>query len=588
MSRQMSRSYFPTVLIGLAQGAALLAIYHWWPGPEDRISVGVFQALTVAVVGGGLGWQLCDVARHRRIVAGALTVLILSCALMTWSVSGLSSIPSSSPSWFFSLCAIWYIGITMIASCGEEGGRGPAESWLPYPSLFQNAWRHAFVIALALLVTGIFWALLALCARLFASVGIGIFDHLFKASFFVFLSLSVVAALGVRLGREKAVVIGQLRSIVVSVCRGLLPLASAIAVGFTLTILVMGPSVLWQTGKATPILLTLTCALLFLLNGVYQDGAQPAPYSTLARRLVEVSLVASAVLCGVAGVSIYMRISQYGLSPQRFDAAFWVGVTTVYALCAAWAVFARGAEWLPSLKRSNVINAALLCVALCLIHTPWLNAWQASANDHFKRVMAQTAYNDDASLYFLSHSSGTAGVQAYIRIEEAAKGDAIAEPRRSALRAAIKRVEQMEYAPSPTGPARVVEKAYRLRWVGPELAPVEQFDPKDLDQARCGFEVCVVLPVDLDGDGKPELLVASAATSYRDVDLYALNAAGRYSRVGVMTADDFSVSGAKSLFEALGSGEARVVTPKYRSLQLGDMLLAPRLDRGLCTDCGQP
>jgi uncharacterized membrane protein YiaA len=568
------RSVYRYLLIGLIQG-----LVFWWhiavferPGHEAVLpGLRWADALVIAVGAGGLSWQLMS-ARLRPLRAFAgMVLLTLICTFMIMRIGwppAHARAWSPQLTWVPSMVLIWYIGTAFVCAYQNTRARFPE-----YPDLYRHAWNNVFIIFLALLITGVFWGLLALCATLFGIIKVAFFSKLFFNPAFVWIATPLVFSVGIRLGRENDSVIAMMRGILLAVCRGLLPLGAAIAVGFTLTLPFSGLHALWQTGRTTPILLFLIALTLWLVNGVFQDGQQAHPYPRALRRLTEASLVALPVLAAIAGYSVYLRVAQYGMSPARFVAAVATVVAAWYALCALWAALRPSRIWLQSLRRSNVVNAALVCLLLLAVHTPWMNADETSARDRYTRLLDPAGTADARDYAYLRDDLGAPGGRYIAKLDALLAGGTLPAPQAQALgerkALAVKDDGVMPLLPEPP-------PHFRLQWAGPELAGLDAFDPDDLRNSLCNGDTCAVRAIDLDGDGQDELLITPKESTY-GVDVYARGPDGRYARMGRMEKERMSRG---SLFEALLHADMKAVEPKYKSLQFGSERLEPRIPPG--------
>ena len=558
--------------VGLLQGLLLAVLQRAAYQRSESWYEAILLALAMAVVFVGVGWQLLSGRDDRPVPYLGLAALAAGAAAMTALVVA-TQITNSPSSWFVSLFVIGFVGMVALQCQALPGIRLIRAD---YAEVAAYAWHHALLLALAGAVTGLFFMFVEISASLFDQIGIDMVRAIVASDFFTYPASSAAVAAGVWLGRRNSNVIASVRVFAFAVCRGLLPLAAVVVLGFTATVLNQGMAVLWQTGRPTPILLTLIIFLGVMLNGVYEDGRTVPPYPVWLRRVVEASLVAAVLLAAIACYSLALRIRQYGLMPDRFLGMIVAGFALLYTMCAAWAVFRPGKTWLPPLGRSNIANALLVCLVAVVIRTPWFNPEQVSAQDQLQRVLSGSAHRDTDALYALKSQIGGAGERAYEQAKAEAAGTALPEARRTALLAAIQRVEQPDFYPAveDDDPDRP-EKNYRIDWIGEPLADVSQFDPAELDEAYCGDDACVALSVDLDGDGQKEVLLTSSQNAYYAADIYTRTPEGRYKYAGRMMIDRES-SQDKSLVDLFKAGEITTFERKYRSVDLGGTVLHPQ------------
>ncbi|MGH1558361.1 DUF4153 domain-containing protein [Caulobacter segnis] len=136
----------------------------------------------------------------------------------------------------------------------------------------------------------------------------------------------------------------------------LLPLMVVIAAGFLATLPFTGLAPLWGTKAAASLLPSAAAALIILVNAAYQDGLEPPnPILRWAARAAGLLLIPIVVL---AAYALWLRVHQYGLTPDRVLAATYVivavGFTGGYTLAAL-----RPAPWMKPLERTNLVMAAV-------------------------------------------------------------------------------------------------------------------------------------------------------------------------------------------------------------------------------------
>ncbi|MBC9252642.1 hypothetical protein A9179_20445 [Pseudomonas alcaligenes] len=572
MSVSPSRSLFFYLAIGLAQGLLL-----WWGlslGDASRWLASLACALITLSLVGGLGLQLLGGHSRER---GALTLLAALAGLMAlisgwlfWQARPFDDSGSDDAqllvSW--SLCAqvLGYIGIAFILSWPTR-----AQGRLRYEDLFRHAWNNVFILLLALLLVGIFCLLLGLWGGLFVMLGIELFSDLFSSRGFMAISPLLVFAVGVRMGHANERVIGLLRGVLLALCRFLLPLSALIAVLFSLALPLTGLQAIWSTGHSTAILLCLVLLNLLFINGVFQDGGEAQAYPRPLRRLVELAILCLVPLAAIAGYSLYLRIGQYGLTPQRVYAALLVLVSGVHALALLWALRPRQAVWLGSLRRSNPPIALLLCALLVVLHSPWLNPLELSARSQVQRLLAGQVSTEAFDLDHLRYELGRPGRQHFDALQARLEaGELFDGKQRSQLLARMQQVVEQGRAgqladASPAMPAQT------LAWIGPAEDETQRVVDEQSLKDECDFAGCLLWAVDMDGDGRNEVLLlptqhyGSALLFFARAEQGKWQVAGRFEQV-------YST---EELIEAARAGTVQKVAPRYQSLRVGQQLLVP-------------
>ncbi|MES2868864.1 MAG: DUF4153 domain-containing protein [Pseudomonadota bacterium] len=553
----ITRSIKACLAIGLVQGLLLWLV-------SDVTVLGMQLALATAVLVGGINLLLLgDNVRRRGTVWLVLGLTAVTAAISGWVFwDGDEEWRSSSwltGSWACFGVVVAYICTAFILSWPTREGRFPR-----YEDLFRHAWDTVFIVLLGLLLNAVFWALLLLWGSLFKMLGVVALNQFFSTTGFICISSMMVFALGVNMGRENDRVIGLLRGILLTLCRFLLPLGSLIAIVFTFALPFSGLEPIWDTGYSTPIMLCLVAVILFLLNGVFQDGEQGSGYPVWLVRMVDLCLLCLPVLVALAGYSTWLRIEQYGLTPSRLLAMLLEVIMFAHSVAAVWAVVVPQRQWLWGLRVSNPCIAWVTVLVLLVIHTPWFNPLQFSASNQVQRVLNGKTPVEAFDADTLRYRLGAPGKQAYdALLAQVEQGQVLAEPARQAL---LKRLKEADTGLGQRGPDERV-----LEWIGPEVEGSEQFIDPSIGGNACRNQGCVLWAVDLNQDGQSEVLQLPKKGWADSLHFFTRDAQGKWQQTGT-----FELRGStQELIEQIRQGKAKVVKPKYQSLQIGDEQLTP-------------
>lgn len=560
----LNRSVYTCLAIGLVQGLLL-----WLASHVDGSSLK--HALVAFTLVGGINLILLgDSVRQRGTIWWVAAFTLLMTAISAWVFQDSGYLWRSNNwlegSWLFFSVIITYIVTAFILSWPTREGR-----FARYEDLFRHAWDTVFIVLLGLLLNAVFWALLLLWGSLFKMLGMMALNTLFSTTGFICVSSMMVFALGLHMGRENDRVIGLLRGILLTLCRFLLPLSSMIAIVFTFALPFSGLAPIWDTGYSTPIMLCLVAVNLFFLNGVFQDGHSSSGYPVWLVRMVDLCLLCLPVLVVLAGYSSGLRIEQYGLTPSRLLAMLLVLVVfahSVAAVWAVWAVFASGSNWLGSLRVSNPWIALVCVVLLLAIHTPWFSPLQISAKNQVQRLLSGKTAVDAFDAHTLRYQLGLPGQQAYeALLAQVEQGKVLAEPERQVL---LKRLKDVD-----TGQGARTSIDRLLEWIGPAVDGSEQFEALGMPGHLCRYPGCAMWAVDLDQDGQNEVLQVPKQTWSGPLYFFKRDAQGKWQRAGMFEIDDNPLE----LIELIREGRAKVVKPRYQSLEIGGVELSPRADR---------
>ncbi|GAB7530686.1 DUF4153 domain-containing protein [Pseudomonas sp. 3A(2025)] len=540
------------------------------------LGIGLVQSLLLAIaVHGEWAWLaaggmvlvlnlqlLGREALQRRVWLWSVLLALLIAQVTAWAWHS-SPDEAYDPSWSMTSWVLAGTLTTYIVTAFILGWPS-GERWrVPYEALFRHAWNNAFIVLLALLLMGLFWSLLQLCASLFEMIGITQLKQAIDNQYVIILCLSLVFSLGMRMGRDNERVIGMLRGILLSLCHFLAPLAALIVLLFSLSLPFTGLESIWKTGHATAILLSLVAVAVFLVNGVFQDGRQGCPYPRWLRWLVDTSLVCLPVLTVLAGYSTWLRVSQYGLSPSRFIAALMVVVAALYSLAALYAVLRNRAQWLGSLRVSNPCLALLVCIVLLAIHSPWFNAQALSARNQVQRLLdgrTSPVLFDADYLYWKLGDAGRRQLEwLSSNLDQQPQWDA-------ATREVIRtRLDDGRDARLRQRPVTEINRV----WIGTPVEGHEQFANPKLGSLDCNRLQCTLWAVDLSGDGRDEVLRFTASGA--QIEFYRRTDEGRWVLAGYLQGGYET----RDLADLIRQGKAKIVAPRYRNLQIDDQTYMP-------------
>nr|WP_275938457.1 DUF4153 domain-containing protein [Pectobacterium brasiliense] len=365
------------------------------------------------------------------------------------------------------------------------------------------------------------------------------------------LFLPIVFSVGIYIGMTKEAVVVLLRGILLSACRFLLPFSALITVVFTLTLPFSGLEPIWNTGRSTVILLCLMGVNLFLINCASQDDNEGQAYPAVLRGLVSASVLCLPVLVALAGYSSWLRIEQYGLTPFRFQSIFVVAIAMLYSLAMVWAVIHRSGVWLGSLRTSNPLLAAVICVLVILLHTPLLNPEAFSAKNQVQRLLSGKTPIDEFDLWALRDELGTAGRQQFNWLAAELKHDRILDATgRQVL------LERLEGRPAKVLPVQV-------EWVGPLEDGVESMLQGDNLGNQCREIPCLLFAIDLTGDGHNEVLVFPRVGWGNGGKILARDEKGQWQ----IAASMFGAIGTEKLVALVKDGKVEAVSPTFQDDQ---------------------
>lgn len=374
---------------GLFQGLATWIVVRI--DPHEPLEKALYFGVLAWILSSGLLFQFASSGTHHRRLAGVALGLALPFALLTYHVIGQLPLKDAHydgdglrvGTWCGAAILALYIVLPYLQIYQRS-----SRLQFPYPDLYRHSWNNFFVAGLGWFYSGVYWALMWICAELFKALGIDAIEKLITKPSFMAITTGIMAGLGVALAKEHAQIIATLRAITATLFRSLTPLLVVIVLSFLVALPFTGLTPLWATKWASAILLALLLLILLFVNAVFQDGEGACPYGHLLRRGVEATLMSMPILVGLTIYSMNLRISQYGFTPERYYAIVFAIVLGGYALGYAWSVVKTGPSWLGGIRGFNIALSFVVFGLAFTLHTPLMDPLKRSADDQMKRLLS--------------------------------------------------------------------------------------------------------------------------------------------------------------------------------------------------------
>ena len=567
--------------VGLAQGIVLGLLaeaqtHKVWPADQPPL----FAALLLVAIFipliklGGLGR-----IRLPSLVAWALVATVVA-AVFAWHDieagiwSGIldgTRLEPAFPIFFFGAVFV-FVGHHLVGPA-DEAQRLIA----PYPLYFDWAWKDGVQIALSAMFVGVMWIALELGGDLFALIGIDALKKLIEQPWFSIPITCVAFAAGVQLTDVRIALIRGVRTVGLVLLSWLLPVMTVIVLAFLAALPFTGLAPLFGTRSGAGTLLSASAALIVLVSATYQDGETRIP--TALRWAVRAAALALVPLVLIAIDALWLRISQYGLSPSRIEAMVCAAIAAGFAGGYAFAAIRRGGAWMRPLELTNVVMARVVMLAIVLLFTPIADPARLSVDDQVGRLLVGKIAPGKFDFDFLTYKAGAYGTSALQRLA-ALKGS----PRDLQI-AALAVAGQQAQHPDQQPPA--VSLAKRLN-VYPKGAAVpasllSQDWSHAAGQQPCFVNItapagCDAYLLDVDGDGAAEvLLTPETGDAGLTLEVYK-QSGGRWSDIGqidVVCADSVA---------ALRAGQLKLVPRAGVDVELAGrrLMLIPSSDPSAC------
>ncbi len=403
------------VMLGAVGAFGGLALWALWKifdvgMVSDRVAL-----MLAAFVAAGLAAHLAmsgplaqKQAMARALMLGAGVGLLITLAAFRYD-----NVADTQPISVALVVVIFHLSLPFLISQGM--GRG----FRHYPTLFIESWALFERIAAAWICAGLTWAVIYLSDLVLGLVGFALLDTISRieplAPMITGLALGLGLAVMLEIGGE---VVSRL---ILGLLRLLVPVLLAVVGAFLIALPFQGFEAVFGNYSAGSIFLALALAMATLTTAALGRDATdqvPSPALTLAARALALLLPVPAAL---AGWALYLRVTQYGWTPERLGAALFVALGLAYG--ASYAVSALSLDWAARLRRSNVMGALTGLVAMAL----WvglLPTESISSHSVIARYEAGETGTADLDIYALG-SWGRPGAVALDTLRARAKaGDA--------------------------------------------------------------------------------------------------------------------------------------------------------------------
>lgn len=338
----------------------------------------------------------------RALTAAALVGLPLG-GLLTWAsfrFDTVSGFLGTGHPWTGFGLLLFLVLPFMVAAFGH------GKRLTDYSVLFTQAWMIVVRFAAAWLFVGLVWGVLFMSNALLELVGIDLIERLIEREAVPYLLSGLALGLGLA-------VVGELSDylspdLVLRLLRLLLPVVLVVVSVFIAALPFRGLSNLFGEFSAAATLLAMAFGVATLVStglDAGEDRPVPGGLTFWCCRLMALLLPALAVL---AGFAVWMRVLQYGLTPDRIVAAALAALALGYGVAYAVAVL-RGPGWGARIRRANVAMALAAIAVLTAFFTPLLDPQRISTANQVARFESGRAGVEALDLWAIGREWGRAG-----------------------------------------------------------------------------------------------------------------------------------------------------------------------------------
>ena len=370
---------------------------------------------------------------------------------------------------------------------------------MPYARLHSHAWADAVIGAAGLAFVGVTFLLIVLIGQMFKLIGINLIFDLLNDEWFGWMLAGAAFGGAVGLLRERDKLVATLQRLVMIVLAVLAPVLAAALLLFLLSLIGTGLTPLWESGFSTAALMMAAAAFAVLLANAAVGSGRDERADNRLLHVVAAALVAAVLpLAAIAFYSMYLRVVQYGWTPERLWGVIATAIALAYGVAGLWSV-ARGRrdfdDLLRPLQQKLAIGLMLLALILAL---PVVDFGAISTRDQLARLKSGAVKAEAFDWAAMAFDFGPAGRRALEALARSPQQDR-AGLAKMALKAKYRSAvpgEGGRYGADVAVAARKIEDKLRVLPAGAALAP-DAYAAID-ESGYCLSQPCIAYRLDDD------------------------------------------------------------------------------------------
>ncbi|MBS9716980.1 DUF4153 domain-containing protein [Pseudohalocynthiibacter aestuariivivens] len=401
------------LLLALIGGFAGYSFWFLFEVLEDFFSNSHVFLLIAAATFGFFGslMALFGPLKLGRAALSAVVVAVPSALLLFWAsfrfVEMEEFLETGLPLIAYSVLITIPLPFLITAQSAKEG-------WRYYPALFDHAWNIVVRYAAAWLFVGIFWAVVMLCNALFNIVGLTTIEDLLDIDWVPFALTGGILGLAIAVVNELSDYVSPF--LILRLLRLLLPAFVVVVAVFVLALPLQGLSGLFAGLSAAATLLAIAVAAVTLVSTALEKEDADAVEGFVMLGSVRLLSLMTPIIVALAGYAVWLRVDQYGWTPDRLALATVVVLMQTYAVAYAVSVILRH-NWMIHIRRANTYIALLLIALAALWLTPVLNPERISTNNQIARFEAGRTDVETLDVWAIGREWGHAGAAGLRRLE---------------------------------------------------------------------------------------------------------------------------------------------------------------------------
>lgn len=257
-------------------------------------------------------------------------------------------------------------------------------SWRDYPALFLETWSIVLRYAAAGAFTGLVWLVIYLSDEVLQIVGIEVISQLLRHDVVPLMLTGGVIGLGMAVIYDLADLLSPY--VVLRVFRLFVPVVLAVMAIFLIALPFRGLDGLVSGFSPAMLLLIMVVGGISLVSIAIDQTDAEATQNPLVLRSTQAMALVLPIVAALAFWAIWLRVGDYGWTPERVSLALLAVVGLVYGLVYAASVL-RGVGWMERIRQGNIRLALGGIVLAALWLTPILNAERISAQNQLQRFL---------------------------------------------------------------------------------------------------------------------------------------------------------------------------------------------------------
>ncbi len=381
--------------------------------PDTDLNGHLQMALTALMFGFfAVLLALTGPVRLRSAVLSALAVAVPVAVLMSWASLRYDDVGDFlDHGWpVAALIGVVFIATPFVAAALER-----ARGWRDYELLFDTAWTITVRYAAAWLFTAVFWGVLMLSNALLELVGIKIIEDLLEIDGVPYVLSGIVLGLALAVVHELRDYVSPF--LILRLLRLLLPVVLVVVAVFIGALPMRGLSGLFGNLSTAGTLFAMAVGAITLVTTAIDRTDTRAVSNRPMRVATQILAVLTPVLAMLGLWAVWLRVGQYGWTPDRIVAMLVAVILSIYAVFYALAVVMRR-DWMGRIRQTNIFMALALIGVVALWMTPLLNAERISTNSQIARLQDGKVTVATMPLWDLAHEWGHAGQAGLTQLQQ--------------------------------------------------------------------------------------------------------------------------------------------------------------------------